>query len=344
MDYKVLGVSAAMGVSLHPFTPYLIGNIESRAIFHTTGERQWNINFKGIRLRKDFEEIFDNPDVIIGSPDCGSGSILRMSRAKEYGNHKENKSLALFIKGVHEYNPKFFLFENLDGLFKSFPEDEFDKIFDDYRLIKHVASVSRWGNSQQTRVRLIIVGVRKDLPRKIDKYFKLPDYRDKMKTCWELYGDLDEPTGLYKGSESKLSTAFGHMRESTLEPVTMYGGYKTTLGKVKEQWNTTLKGEKRYKVTDRKYKTAPGVYRNTKLCYPATARKAQRQFDHNGLVLTPRQLARIQGIPDDFRIYLSVDKLNYWLNKARAAVTKTPPYEISVWFKRKLEKTYKLWK
>jgi site-specific DNA-cytosine methylase len=344
MDYKVLGVSAAMGVSLHPFGPHVIGNIESRAIFQSQGDRQWNINFKGIPLWKKEYPTNLEPDVVIGSPDCGSGSILRMSRAKEYGNHKENKSLALFMKGVDQYNPKFFLFENLDGLFKSFPEEEFDAAFPNYRLVKHVASVAQWGNSQLTRVRLIVVGIRKDLPKKIDKRFKLPNYRDRMKTCFELYGDLDEPKGLYKGSESKLSTAFGHMREATTSPVTMYGGYKTTLGDVKKEWNTTLKGSKRYIADGRKYKTAPGVYRNTKLCYPATARKAQRQFDHNGLVLTPRQLARIQGVPDDFRIYLSVDKLNYWLNKARAAVTKTPPYEISVWFKRKLEKTYNLWK
>ena len=172
------------------------------------------------------------------------------------------------------------------------------------------------------------------MPRKLDKYFDLPDLRYRNQTCKELYLDLDE---------KYPNLALGHVREAQSELCTIHAGRKLKISEITHIWNNALKGKKRWEVIGRRFSTAPGVYRNGLKDYPATARKANRQFDHNGLMLTPRQLARIQGVPDSFRLYVSSDKLNYWINKARAAVTKTPPFEISAWFKRKLDKTQKLW-
>lgn len=257
-----------------------------------------------------------------------------MSRAKEYGNHKQNHSLKMFFEGVEMYEPKFFLFENLDGLFKSFDEAEFDELLSGYRLIKHSAPVSMWGNSQISRERLIIVGIRRDQSPKMDKYFDLPDLRHRNKTCEALYGDLD---GCW-------DPEFGQVREYSDEIITIYAGKKMPIFEITNYWQNQLAHKRRWEVVDRKFTTAPGVYRNRKNDYPATARKANRQFDHNGLMLTPRQLARIQGVPDDFKLYIDENKLNYWINKTRAVVTKTPPAEISVWFKKKLDKTVdRLW-
>lgn len=329
MSYTVVGISSGGGVSLYPFRKQVLMNIEQRPIFYTPKNIQWQLNFGDTPLLKDFPKKQPGKvDVVLASPDCGSGSILRMSRAKEYGNHQENKSLALFFRGIELYGPKLFLFENLDGLFKSFPEADFDSLLSDYHLIKHVAPVSMWGNSQVNRERLIIVGVHKDLSPRFYKYFKMPDYRDKNKTCWDLYGDLD----------GREDFDLGHVREDLDELITIYAGKKMTIKEIKAYWQNELKGEKRWKVTDRKFTTAPGVYRNKKRDYPATARKANRQFDHHGLMLTPRQLARIQGVPDDFKLYIEPERRNFWINKGRALVTKTPPMEISTWFKRKLEK------
>jgi site-specific DNA-cytosine methylase len=213
-------------------------------------------------------------------------------------------------------------------LFKSYPEEEFDWMLKGYRLIKHSASVAMWGNSQINRHRLVIIGIREEITTKVDKYFRLPDYRDHCKTCKELYGDLDVT----------ISLAMGHVREKLTDLCTIHAGRKLTIAEIAQIWQGEYKGEKRWKVEGRKFSTAPGVYRNTKLSYPATARKANRQFDHNGLMLTPRQLARIQGVPDDFILHIGQDKPNYWINKARAAVTKTPPMEISGWFRYKIDK------
>jgi site-specific DNA-cytosine methylase len=335
MNYKVLGVSAGGGVSLYPFKKHLTMNIESRSIFHTPDEIQWKANFGDIPFTHGKNLVCDGyPDVIISSPDCGSGSILRMSRAKKYGNHKENYSLTIFFAAITMGKPKFFLFENLEGLFRSYSLEDFQKMVPNYRLIIHNASVAFWGNSQIHRKRLIIVGIRKDLSPKIDKYFKLPDYRHKNKTCRELYGDLDDIWA---------DLRLGHVREDPKELCTIHAGRKLKILEIMKWWLENPNA-KRWKVEGKKFTTAPGVYRNRLKDYPATARKANRQFDHNGYMLTPRQLARIQGIPDEFILYISRDKLNYWINKGRALVTKTPPYEISVWFKKKLEKTYKIWK
>lgn len=333
MKYKVLGVSSGLGVSLYPFKENLIGNIESRGLFHTPGNEQWNANFHGIPLFKKINHSQEfNPDVIISSPDCGSGSILRMSRAKKYGDHKENESLKLFFDFVFLKKPKFFLFENLDGLFKSFPKEEFIDKLSQYRLIIHNASVKHWGNSQINRKRLIIVGIRKDLPTKIDKYFKLPHYEDRIQHCSELYGDLNTQ-----------NANKGHVRENIMEVISIHARKRMSLLNIKHTWDKRLKGKKRW-ITEPgfKFSTAPGVYRNLNKDFPATARKANRQFDKDGFTLTPRQLARVQGIPDDFKIYFDDTKQDkYWINKGRTVVTKTPPYEISVWFKNKLEKALK---
>lgn len=332
MNYKVLGVSSGLGVSLFPFKENLIGNIEPRQIFHTKDNEQWNSNFHGIPLSKKLDDLQQYvADVIISSPDCGSGSILRYSRSKELGDHKKNESLKLFFSMVGKIKPKFFLFENLDALFKSFPKEEFEEKLHNYRLVIHNDSVSKWGNSQINRKRLVIVGIRRDLPKKIDKYFKLPHYEDMVKTCEELYGDLN-----------LRNEQLCNVREDIMENVSIHAKRKMSLMSIKHDWQTRLRGKKRWETGPGfNFTTAPGVYRNLDDSFPATARKANRQFNNEGLTLTPRQLARIQGIPDSFKLYYDDTKSKYWINKARCVVTKTPPMEISKWFKVKLEKSLK---
>lgn len=331
MKYTVLGVSSGLGVSLYPFKKHVIGNIEGRSIFHGSYYNQWELNFGKIPLFREIPKSKLKVDVMISSPDCGSGSILRYSRSKELGNHKNNNSLLMFFEGVGKYNPDFFLFENLDGLFKSFPKEDFKELLKDYRLIIHIAPVSNWGNSQINRKRLVVIGIRRDLPKKIDRYFKLPQYGDQVKNCRELYGDLSKAHG------NKLSC---NVREDIQEVISIHARRRMSLHEIHRQWYN-WPNAKRWKSPGYSFSTAPGVYRNLLDSFPATARKANRQFDHNGLTLTPRQLARVQGVPDDFKLFYDDTRPKYSINKSRCTVTKTPPMEISIWFKRKLEKALK---
>lgn len=330
----VIGVSSGLGVSLFPFQGSVVANIEQRGIFHTPKNEQWELNFPNVPLIKELSDLYPEitADAIISSPDCGSGSILRMSRAKVWGDHKQNKSLLRFFQSTNIYNPKFFLFENLDGLFRSFSEEEFRKELPNYRLVIHIASVAHFGNSQKNRKRLIIVGIRKDLPEKLDKFFKLPRYKE-PKTCKELYGDLSKV----------IDAEFGQIREKLSESVSIHARRRITFGEIRNEWMNRLYGKKRWSVENESFSSAPGVYRNLKGSFPATVRKFNRQFDHNGLTLTPRQVARIQGVPDTFKIYINPNKLNHSINKARAVLTKSPPYEISEWFKGRLQRCMGLW-
>lgn len=340
-NYNVLGISSGFGVSLFPFKERLVANIEGRGIFYTPKCEQWKLNFGKIPIYRTLppeKSHFPNIDVVISSPDCGSGSIFRLSRAKKLGNHNKNASLLMFFTGIKLYKPKFFYFENLDGLFKSFKEKKFRKILKKYRLVIYNEPVSAWGNSQIHRKRLVIIGIRKDLPKRLKKCFRLPKSGE-LKTCLELYGDLNGKAFGPMKDEALLRLAA--LREPIDSVISIHARKKMSLADIRDEWRNRLKGKKRWEVEGGNFSTAPGVYRNMDDDYPATARKANRQFDQEGYTLTPRHLARIQGIPDHFHIHIDPDKPGYWINKGRTVVTKTPPYEISVWFKSCLKKAFK---
>ncbi len=115
-------------------------------------------------------------DLIIGGPPCQAYSIIGRSRMKEKVKEDERNYLFYYYRDiVKKYKPKMFIFENVPGIFtaqdgKIFYEisQEFDKI--GYKL-KVGNNEKREENLQeavnysvyQTRKRVIIFGVRKDL-------------------------------------------------------------------------------------------------------------------------------------------------------------------------------------
>ena len=100
-DLRVLGVCGGQGALLFPFKDKLIGNIEPRGVFHTAKEEQWKANFKGIPFLKGYELPKDwHPDIILSSPDCGSCSVMRLSKSKTLGDPKSNKSIQLVFQSI----------------------------------------------------------------------------------------------------------------------------------------------------------------------------------------------------------------------------------------------------
>lgn len=329
---NILGVNAGNGVLLFPFKKDVIGNIEIRSVFHTPGDYQWKLNFGNIPLYRKIGKELKLPeikgvDVIISHPDCGHSSILAYSRAKKFSNPKDNESLTLFFKSVNYYKPKVFLMENLTALIENYGIEDLKSGLPHYYLVFHNLSVSKFGNSQINRKRLVLIGIRKDLPKFIRGVFRNVFKINPLKTSEELM-DLAYITN-------------GNIREDLKDVITLYAGYKDVIDNIRIEWITKRVHENRWKVTDRKFTTAPGVYKNRSFDYPATVRPTNRQFDHNGLMMTPRQLAMIQGIPNDFYLYHDTNKLKYCINKGRVTVTKTPPYEIGLWFKKQLNKVKK---
>jgi site-specific DNA-cytosine methylase len=337
---NILGVNAGNGVLLHTMKEHLVGNIEIRAIFHTKGLEQWKANFGSIPYFKSVGELKkkmkSSVDVILGNPDCGHSSILSYSRRKALSDPRDNESLDLFIKCVRFYEPKIFLMENLSKLLETCDTPFWDKALPKYSINYMVYSVSEWGNSQKSRIRLVMVGIRTDIAKLNDnklQYHFTEIYKiNKLKTTGELLKGLEDE-----------DISLGHVREDIDSIITLYAGFKIPLKDVQRIWQENP-GLSRWVVKDRKFSTAPGVYRNPKDKYPSTARKANRQFNPRGLQMSPRELARIQGVPDNFKIIIKEDDIQYWINKGRATVTKTPPYEIGQWFFKQLTSINIKWK
>ena len=328
---NVLGISAGQGGLLFPFRKHLLGNIEPRGVFHTPGEEQWKANFKDVPFYKGYclQEFDEKVDIIISSPDCGASSIMRLSKVKELGKPKDNRSLNLVIEGINYYKPKIFLIENLPRLLSLLPNKYLQEAFKDYKLIFHERSVSDYGNSQVSRKRLIIIGVHKKTGK---KYLNAFNEVFQVKTP-KLTRDLL--------SVSPYGSNYNIPIEKTLA---MYDYRKLpekknlTVEKIQVLWNSAFKNEKKWPIKTAKMSTLPGVYRLELDKAPLTLRPADRQFRPDGYPLGILDFKAIMGFPKQFKIYIDQENYLYWLNKARYTIAKGSVYEISVWFKRCLKR------
>lgn len=328
---NVLGISAGQGALLFPFRKHLLGNIEPRGVFHTPGEEQWKANFKDVPFYKGYclQEFDEKVDIIISSPDCGASSIMRLSKVKELGKPKDNRSLSLVIEGINYYKPKIFLIENLPRLLSLLPNEYLQEAFKDYKLIFHERSVSDYGNSQVSRKRLVIVGVHKKAGK---KYLNAFDEVFQVKTP-KLTREL-----LF---ESPYGSNYNIPIEKTLA---MYDYRKLpakknlTVRKIQLLWNSDFKNEKKWPIKTAKMSTLPGVYRLELDKAPLTLRPADRQFRPDGYPLGILDFKAIMGFPKAYKIFMDEGNYLYWLNKARYTIAKGSVYEISVWFKRCLKK------
>lgn len=325
--YTVLGISAGQGALLFPFRKHLLGNIEPRGVFHTPGEEQWKANFGDIPFYKGYclQEFDEKIDIIISSPDCGASSIMRLSKVKELGKPKDNRSLSLVIEGINYYKPKIFLIENLPRLLSLLPNEYLQEALKDYKLIFHERSVSDYGNSQVSRKRLIIIGVHKKTGKK---------YLNAFNEVFQVKTPTITRELLF---ESPYGSNYNIPIEKTLA---MYDYRKLpekknlTVEKIQVLWNSAFKNEKKWPIKTAKMSTLPGVYRLELDKPPLTLRPADRQFRPDGYPLGINDFKVIMGFPKKFKIYIDQENYLYWLNKARYTIAKGSVYEVGLWFKK----------
>lgn len=330
---KILAVCGANGSWLYPLRKWLVGNFEPRSIYHTPNEVQWKCNFPGKPIWNKKTYGYDNLpqiDLIIGAPNCGHSSILALSNSK-FRNAKDDESFRIFFSEINRHKPSLFIMENLPKAAENARELASEL---GYYIIDLNIPMSNLGNSQMNRNRYIIMGVNKELKNHKEICILMSKLKRmaKIKTAGDLVGNLA------KGNS--IDASLGHVREDLNDIITIYGGKKITLGEAKKYWRSHPEA-KRFEAKDRKYTNAPGVYRNLKDDYPAVPRKANRQFNHFGYQMSPRELARIQGIPDEFKIYFPKDisdkkVRNFWINKGRVTATKCPPYEFGLWIEDRI--------
>lgn len=332
--FNLLGICAGQGALLFPFLKSkkfnLLGNIEPRSVFHTKPESQWKANFKGIPFLKGYELPEDwHPDIVLSSPDCGSCSVMRLSKSKTLGDPKSNKSIQLVFQAIQYYEPALFLIENLPRLLSLISKEMLTDFFKDYKLIFHERSVSDYGNSQVSRKRLIIIGVYKKTGK---KYLNAFDEVFQVKTP-KLTRDLL--------SVSPYGSNYNIPIEKTLA---MYDYRKLpekknlTVEKIQVLWNSAFKQEKKWPIKTAKMSTLPGVYRLELDKPPLTLRPADRQFRPDGYPLGINDFKAIMGFPKQFKIYIDQENYLYWLNKARYTIAKGSVYEVGIWFRRCIKK------
>lgn len=337
---KVLGVSAGQGALLFPFVNdkrfKILANLESRGVFHTPNEDQWKLNFGKIPFLKDLSFMFESEklkkgcDIIVSSPDCGASSVMRLSKVKQLGDPKANKSLNMVIEAVQYLKPKVFLIENLPRLTSLLPKEFFESTFKDYTLIYHERSVSEYGNSQKSRKRLVIVGIREDA-KNFREQFSLVFMVNKIKLTRQLL----EPAYFDKNNDNYMPPL-----DKTLA---MYDYRKLpekktlTVKKIHKLWVKDFKDEKKWPIKTARMSTLPGVYRLESDKNPLTLRPADRQFRPDGWPLGINDFRNIMGFPKEYKIYMDHSKYLYWLNKARYTLAKGACYEVGIWFKRCLE-------
>lgn len=152
-----------------------------------------------------------NIDVIIGGPPCQAYSIA--GRVQDKNNMQcdyRNYLFESYLKVVQEFQPKLFVFENVQGILSAKPDGThiIDKIIKDfdkagYTISKELKKVALLDSSDygvpQVRKRLIIIGIRKNTtdvnPQHIlNDFYKniLPIHKVKIKvTVEDAISDLD---------------------------------------------------------------------------------------------------------------------------------------------------------
>lgn len=328
---NILGICAGQGGLLFPFRKHLLGNIEPRTVFHTNCESQWKANFKDIPFYKGYNlpEFDEKVDVILSSPDCGMSSIMRLSKVKELGKPKDNRSLNLVIEGINYYKPKIFLIENLPRLLSLLPNEYLHEAFKDYKLIFHERSVSDYGNSQVSRKRLVIIGVHKKTGKKYLNAFN-EVFQVKTPTITRnLLNDYQNPLN-YNIPIEKTLAMYDYRKLPAKKNL--------TVRKIQLLWNSDFKNEKKWPIKTAKMSTLPGVYRLELDKAPLTLRPADRQFRPDGYPLGILDFKAIMGFPKSYKIFMDEGNYLYWLNKARYTIAKGAVGEIGYWFKECLKK------
>jgi site-specific DNA-cytosine methylase len=232
------------------------------------------------------------------------------------------------IEGILYYRPKVFLIENLPRLLSLVPRAFFEETFKDYDLVFHEASVSQFGNSQVSRKRLVIIGIKKKTSRVSKNQFKRVFLVNTPKVSRECL----KPAYL-KGKNTNYMIPLN-------KTLAMYDYRKLpekknlTVEEIHKLWNTDFKNEKKWPIKTAKMSTLPGVYRLEADKAPLTVRPADRQFRPDGYPLGTEDFKSLMGFPDSYRIFMDEGNYLYWLNKSRYTLCKGSVYEVGEWFLR----------
>ncbi|WP_032119846.1 DNA cytosine methyltransferase [Clostridium saudiense] len=293
----------------------------------------------------DIKKIVDNVDkyinedvdVIIGGPPCQGFSMANRQRIID---DPRNILYKYYVKGVETLKPKFFVMENVKGMLsvaEQVKEDFHNLEGEDYDVAYHLFNGKDF-SVPQNRERLIYIGIRTDISKKINKTAK--DIIIEIENCLEnkkryvlenAIGDLRELKALTIKNATELDTEESgrkielNRQSNNTEYVNLINQdkYSKLIFNHKARFNNDrdieifgrmLPGDKSDSeriadimpytnrndiFKDKYYKLKPN-----EVCKTITA---HMKFDCNMYIhpfqargLTPREAARVQSYPDDY--------------------------------------------
>lgn len=274
-------------------------------------------------------------DVIIGGPPCQSFSSQGKARDK-YGMQKDPRNYLYesYMKVLNYYKPKFFVFENVEGILSTKINGKFliEKIFSDMKKNYNIIETKKiilqnavdYGIPQD-RKRVIIIGVRKDLKNinVNDIYEDLEEIKREQKkyTVEDAISDLPklepgkgEETIVFKNN--KLNEYLLNIRSPKYEFVHNHVARKhNDLDKLryyymaKNKWSLKELYKNKPELIHKKIRKFNNSYvvqnfKKESKTIIAHLHKDGNQFIHPDYeqqrTFTAREAARIQSFPDDF--------------------------------------------
>lgn len=256
-----------------------------------------NLNDKSVHC-KPVEKLPIGDRSVLGDIDCFAFGFP----CNDYSQVGEQKGLngtyghlyAYGVKVLKEYQPKFFVAENVDGLKSANDGKAFIKILTEleecgYELTPHLYKFEEYG-VPQSRHRIIIVGIRNDLAAKGIK-FKVPKPTtpDKYKTCYEAITNPpipeDAPNHEFTRHSAKVVERLKHIP----------AGENAWYPKIPEHLRLKVKGAKLNSIYKRLDPERPA--------YTVTGSGGGGTHMYHWeepRALTNRERARLQTFPDDF--------------------------------------------
>lgn len=306
-----------------------------------------NIDITRDDVIKKLDEIVNNQTVhmIIGGPPCQAYSTA--GRARDPNGMKNDPRNFLFesyVKILNHFKPYFFVFENVTGILSAEINGEkiINKVFDalskNYKVkfdpLLNILNASNYG-VPQVRKRVIIIGVRKDLPFTPEEMYKsviktnydpeMPnEQRKKLKKYVTVEDAIAELPFLREGEGEKI-ISFKSKRNNDFLRSIVSENLNTLSDHVCRHHNKL--DVKRYSAMSKNHwtfqellekcpdlrHTPPRVFGNSYVVQwwdlpsktiIAHLYKDGNQFIHpdykQGRTLTVREAARLQSFPDDF--------------------------------------------
>lgn len=267
----------------------------------------------------------------VGCPPCQGFSTLRKTRLKKGQRDGRKSLLRVFAQRVEEILPKIVIFENVRGITLGANRRYLSDFLAHMRRLGYhldfgVLNAAYYG-APQHRLRFILIGSRVCIPRLPEKTHSSPrasDGKPRWKTVRDAIGDLPPLEAGQRDENFPLHDAAAHCETvlRIIRRVPPDGGGRRSLprklwlpchrrlAKKKQRGAESIYGRMRW--------DAPSPTITTRSHIPSCGRFVH-PVQNRGITL--REAARLQGIPDEFKIRApSKDIAGMWIGNAMPLV------------------------